>query len=98
MYQGPRNWVVQGLLQGACQSCLVTLKNIFIKRKAPECGALVVSAFRFLSSEPALWAMKPCPMPVHGAFKRCTACGLKQNNCGSWLACDGGASVDLFGD
>ncbi|PQZ92706.1 hypothetical protein CQ048_09310 [Pseudomonas trivialis] len=72
LYQGPRNWVVQGLLQGACQSRRSGPKNLSRKRKAPEYGALVFEAFRFLSVRPKSHRLDPCPMPVHGALKRCT--------------------------
>ena len=41
LYQGPRNWVVQGLLQGACQSLQCVPKKIARMRKAPEYGALL---------------------------------------------------------
>ena len=43
LYQGPRNWVVQGLLQGACQACQFVPKKFSRKRKAPEYAALVFS-------------------------------------------------------
>ncbi|ARB29628.1 hypothetical protein B5P22_20790 [Pseudomonas tolaasii] len=72
LYQGPRNWVVQGLLQGACQNLQFVPKNYARKRKAPEYGALVCSGFRFLSIKPRFQVLDPCPMPVHGALKRCT--------------------------
>ncbi|KAE9650244.1 hypothetical protein EJD88_22265 [Pseudomonas sp. PB105] len=73
LYQGPRNWVVLGLLQGACQTRQVLPNNFTTKRKAPEYGALVVSAGESFSAIAVFQVSDPCPMPVHGALKRCTA-------------------------
>ncbi|HCT05339.1 MAG TPA: hypothetical protein DIW86_08250 [Pseudomonas sp.] len=72
LYQGPRNWVVQGLLQGACQSGRAVPKNFYRKRKAPEYGALVFLDFRNFSASRDFQVVDPCPMLVHGALKRCT--------------------------
>ncbi len=76
LYQGPRNWVVLGLLQGACQSWQCVPKKFARKRKAPEYGALVFLNFRFFSVRFGFQALKPCPMPVRGALKRCTVLKL----------------------
>ncbi|QHF42550.1 hypothetical protein PspS35_01640 [Pseudomonas sp. S35] len=72
LYQGPRNWVVQGLLQGACQTRQTVPNNFIRKRKAPEYGALVFSGFGFFSAALRFQVLDPCPMPVPGALKRCT--------------------------
>ncbi|TVT91717.1 hypothetical protein FPT15_08125 [Pseudomonas sp. RGB] len=72
LYQGPRNWVVQGLLQGACQNLQCVPKKIARKRKAPKYGALAFSMFKIFSATLRFQALNPCPMPVHGALKRCT--------------------------
>ncbi|PTC23258.1 hypothetical protein C9382_31000 [Pseudomonas aylmerensis] len=98
LYQGPRNWVVQGLLQGACQSLQCVPKKIARKRKAPEYGALVFLRFGFFLIRWLFCAWDTCPMPVHGALKRCTVVSLVQNKCGSWLARDGAVSVDTSSD
>ncbi|PLR65393.1 hypothetical protein QCBJ_01120 [Pseudomonas sp. QC2] len=76
LYQGPRNWVVRGLLQGACQSCQIVPKKFFRKRKAPEYGALVFLVFSFFPMRHRFQVSDPCPMPVHGALKRCTVLNL----------------------
>ncbi|PMV10543.1 hypothetical protein C1X83_17555 [Pseudomonas sp. GP01-A4] len=98
LYQGPRNWVVTGLLQGACQNCEVAPKNFFRKRKAPEYGALAFLGFNIFLTRHGFQALDKCAMPVRGALKRCTVVSLVQNKCGSWLACDGAVSVDKSSD
>jgi hypothetical protein len=73
-------------LQGPCQSRQVVPKNFPRKRKAPEYGALVFLAFRFISPPTGFQALGPCPMLVHGALKRCTGlqrCG--DSNVGAGL-------------
>ena len=60
------------MLQGACQKLQCVPKNYARKRKAPEYGALVFSGFEEFSIRPIFQALSRCPMPVHGAFKRCT--------------------------
>jgi len=72
LYQGPRNWVVQGLLQGACQNLQFVPKNFARKRKAPEYGALVFFGFNVFSIAQVFQALGQCPMLVHGALKQCT--------------------------
>ncbi|OPB34368.1 hypothetical protein BFW90_01190 [Pseudomonas fluorescens] len=72
LYQGPRNWVVQGLLQGACQNLQLLLEKNAKKRKAPEYGALVGSAVMNFVAKALCEVSGLCSMPVHSALKRCT--------------------------
>ncbi|EIK63169.1 hypothetical protein E1K68_02615 [Pseudomonas sp. B2021] len=74
LYQGPRNWVVQGLLQGACQNLRLRLEKNAKKRKAPEYGALVVSTVMNFAAKALCEVSGLCSMAVHRALKRCTVC------------------------
>ncbi|PQB02051.1 hypothetical protein B0A76_05160 [Pseudomonas fluorescens] len=79
LYQGPRNWVMSGLLQGACQSLQCVPKKIARMRKAPEYGALLFLRFDFLLIRRVFQAGWTCAMLVHGALKRCTIPNLVEN-------------------
>ncbi|OOW04077.1 hypothetical protein MF6394_09240 [Pseudomonas sp. MF6394] len=72
LYQGPRNWVVLGLLQGACQNLQLLLEKNAKKRKAPEYGALVVSTVMNFAAKALCEVSGLCSMAVHRALKRCT--------------------------
>lgn len=60
------------MLQGACQNLQCVPKKIARKRKAPKYGALVFLAIHFLLMIWSFQGVELCPMPVHGALKRCT--------------------------
>ena len=79
LYQGPRNWVVLGLLQGACQNLQLLLEKNAKKRKAPEYGALFVSTAKKFVAKAIGEFSGLCSMPVHRALKRCTVCRHKTN-------------------
>ena len=62
-----------GVIAGRVPDSSRCAKKIFRKRKAPEYGALVFLGPRIFSEALRFQALGPCPMPVHGALKRCTA-------------------------